>query len=131
MAKIMVVDDAVFMRQMIIRVLVAEGHEICCEAANAKEAVEKYRQFKPDVVTMDIVMPMMEELDGIGAVREILKIDPNAKVLICSVMAQQSLVVEAMRAGAKDFVIKPVQPARLISAVRNALASGQNKQEAA
>ncbi len=121
MARIMVVDDAVFMRQMIIRVLVAEGHEICVEASNAKEAVEKYKKVKPDLVTMDIVMTMMEELDGIGAVREIVKFDPNAKILICSVMSQQSLVVEAIQAGAKDFVTKPVQPARLIEAVRNAL----------
>lgn len=121
MARIMVVDDAVFMRQMIIKVLVAEGHEICVEASSAKEAVEKYQKVKPDLVTMDIVMPRMEELDGIGAVREIVKFDPNAKILICSVMAQQSLVVDAIRAGAKDFVTKPVQPARLIEAVRNAL----------
>lgn len=121
MAKIMIVDDAVFMRQMIAKFLIAEGFEICGEAASAKEAVEKYKHLKPDLVTMDIVMPMMEELDGIGAVREIVKIDPNAKILICSVMGQQSLVVEAIRAGAKDFVTKPVQPARLIEAVKNAL----------
>jgi two-component system chemotaxis response regulator CheY len=121
MAKIMIVDDAVFMRQMLAKILVAEGFEICVEASNAQEAVEKYKRFKPDLVTMDIVMPMMEELDGIGAVREIIKFDPNAKVLIVSVMAQQSLVVEAMAAGAKDFVIKPVQPKRLIEAVKNIL----------
>lgn len=121
MAKIMIVDDAVFMRQMIGRVLIAEGHEICAEAANAKDAVEKYKKVRPDLVTMDIVMPQMEELDGIGAVREIVEFDPHAKILICSVMAQQSLVVEAIRAGAKDFVIKPVQPTRLIEAVRNIL----------
>ena len=121
MAKIMIVDDAIFMRQMIAKFLIAEGFEICAEASSATEAVEKYKQMKPDLVTMDIVMPMMEELDGIGAVREIIKIDPQAKVLICSVMGQQSLVVEAIRAGAKDFVTKPVQPARLIEAVKNAL----------
>ena len=117
----MIVDDAAFMRQMLARILVAEGFEICVEASNAQEAVEKYRRFKPDLVTMDIIMPMMEELDGIGAVREIIKFDPNAKILIVSVMAQRSLVVEAMRAGAKDFVIKPVQPKRLIDAVKNIL----------
>ena len=121
MARIMIVDDAVFMRQMIAKILVAEGHEICAEASSAKEAVEKYKNVKPDLVTMDIVMPMMEELDGIGAVREIVKLDPHAKVLVCSVMGQQSLVVEAIRAGAKDFVTKPVQPARLIEAVKNTL----------
>ena len=120
----MIVDDAIFMRQMLAKILVAEGYEICTEAGSAKEAVEKYSQYKPDIVTMDIVMPMMEELDGIGAVREIVKIDPEARVLICSVMGQQSLVVEAIRAGAKDFVTKPVQPARLIEAVRNILIKG-------
>jgi len=121
MKKIMIVDDAVFMRQMLGRILIAEGYEICTEASTAKEAIEKYRVFRPDVVTMDIVMPMMEELDGIGAVREIIKIDPDAKVLICSVMGQQSLVVEAIRAGAKDFVTKPVQPTRLLEAIKNIL----------
>jgi two-component system chemotaxis response regulator CheY len=123
MAKIMVVDDALFMRQMLIKILVGEGHEICVEASNAKDAVEKYKQFKPDLVTMDIVMPMMEELDGIGAVREIIKIDPKAKILIVSAMGQQSLVVEAIRAGAKDFVNKPVQSTRLVEVIKNILSS--------
>ncbi len=123
----MIVDDAVFMRQMIAKILVAEGHEICGEASSAKEAVEKYKQLRPELVTMDIVMPMMEELDGIGAVREIVKLDSNAKILVCSVMGQQSLVVEAIRAGAKDFVTKPVQPARLIEAIRNALKAPEKK----
>ncbi len=127
MPRIMIVDDAVFMRQMIAKILIAEGHEICAEASSAKEAVEKYKQIKPDLVTMDIVMPMMEELDGIGAVREIVKFDPNAKILVCSVMGQQSLVVEAIRAGAKDFVTKPVQPSRLIEAIKSALKAPEKK----
>jgi len=117
----MIVDDALFMRQMISKILISEGYEVCSEASCATEAVEKYKKFKPDLVTMDIVMPMMEELDGIGAVREIVKLDPQARILICSVMGQQSLVVEAIRAGARDFVTKPVQPERLIVAVRNIL----------
>lgn len=121
MKRIMIVDDASFMRQMLGKILIAEGFEICAEATDAKEAVEKYRKFRPDLVTMDIVMPMMEELDGIGAVREIIKFDPDAKIVICSVMAQQSLVVEAIQAGAKDFVVKPVKPGRLIEAVKNIL----------
>ncbi len=121
MKKIMVVDDAVFMRNMLAKILVAEGYEVCAEASCAMEAVEKYKQFKPDLVTMDIVMPMMEELDGIGAVREIVKFDSEAKIIICSVMGQQSLVVDAIRAGAKDFLTKPVQPARLLETVRNIL----------
>ncbi len=117
----MIVDDAVFMRQMLAKILVTEGYEICAEASCATEAVEKYKHAKPDLVTMDIVMPMMEELDGIGAVREIIRFDPQAQIIICSVMGQQSLVVEAIRAGAKDFVTKPVQPVRLLEAVRNIL----------
>jgi two-component system, chemotaxis family, chemotaxis protein CheY len=126
MKKIMIVDDAIFMRQMLAKILIAEGFEICAEASCATEAVEKYKTIKPDLVTMDIVMPMMEELDGIGAVREIIKIDPEARIIICSVMGQQSLVVEAIRAGAKDFVTKPVQPIRLLEAVKNILKLNQN-----
>ncbi len=126
MKKIMIVDDAIFMRMMLTKILVAEGYEICAEASCATEAVEKYKEIKPDLVTMDIVMPMMEELDGIGAVREIVKIDPEARIIVCSVMGQQSLVVEAIRAGAKDFVTKPVQPLRLLEAVKNILKTNQN-----
>ena len=122
----MIVDDAIFMRQMLMKILIAEGFEICGEASCATEAVEKYKAVKPDLVTMDIVMPMMEELDGIGAVREIIKLDPEARIIICSVMGQQSLVVEAIRAGAKDFVTKPVQPVRLLEAVKNILKLNQN-----
>jgi len=125
MKRIMIVDDAIFMRQMLMKMLIAEGFEICGEASCATEAVEKYKAVKPDLVTMDIVMPMMEELDGIGAVREIIKLDPEARIIICSVMGQQSLVVEAIRAGAKDFVTKPVQPVRLLEAVKNILKLNQ------
>ena len=125
MKRIMIVDDAIFMRQMLVKILIAEGYEICAEASCATEAVDKYKQAKPDLVTMDIVMPMMEELDGIGAVKEIIRFDPLAQIIICSVMGQQSLVVEAIRAGAKDFVTKPVQPARLLEAVRGILKSEQ------
>ena len=82
------------------------------------EAVKKYAELHPDLVTMDIVMP---EMDGIEAVRNIIKIDPGAKVLMCSAMGQQPLVVEALEAGAKDFIIKPFQPAKVVEAVRKAL----------
>jgi two-component system, chemotaxis family, chemotaxis protein CheY len=123
MKRVMIVDDALFMRQMISKILLSEGYEVCAEASCAKEAVEKYKKFKPDLVTMDIVMPLMEEMDGIGAVREIVKCDAHARILICSVMGQQSLVVEAIRAGAKDFVMKPIQPERLVNAVRSLLNS--------
>lgn len=121
MAKIMIVDDALFMRQMLAKILIAEGHEICVEATNAKEAVEKYKIHKPDLVTMDIVMPMMEELDGIGAVNEIIQFDPHAKILIISAMSQQPIVVEAIRLGARDFLSKPVNPQRLKEVVKNIL----------
>jgi two-component system, chemotaxis family, chemotaxis protein CheY len=121
MARIMIVDDAPFMRQMILRILEAQGYEICAQAASAIEAVERYKQFKPDLVTMDIVMPMMEELDGIGAIRRILTIDPAARILICSAIGQLELVTEAVRAGAADFITKPIQPQRLIEAVQDIL----------
>ena len=121
MARVMIVDDALFMRQLLIKIFTDEGYEVCAEAGTAWDAVEKYKKFKPDLVTMDIVMPRMEELDGIGAVKEIVKFDPDARVIIVSVMGEQSLVVEAIRAGAKDFVVKPVRPARLLEVVRGLL----------
>lgn len=123
MAKIMIVDDALFMRQVLGTIFMAEGHQVIAEASNAKDAVEKYKTFKPDLVTMDIVMPMMEELDGIGAVKEIVKYDPKAKILVISAMSQQSIIVEAIRLGAKDFLNKPVNPDRLKDTVRNILAA--------
>lgn len=120
-AKILVVDDAVFMRRMIGDILKKEGYEICGEAENGREAVDKYQQMKPDLVTMDIVMPKIDDIDGIGAVKEIMKIDPKSKVLMVSAMGQHALVVEAIQAGAKDFVTKPFQPSRVIEAVRRVL----------
>ena len=121
MAKILIVDDAIFMRQMLTKILQAEGLEICGEASNAKEAIAKYKLLKPDLVTMDIVMPMMDELDGIGALREIMNFDARANVLIVSVMGQENLVKKAMEYGAKDFIFKPFKSERIIKAVRNAL----------
>ena len=121
MAKVLVVDDALFMRRMLSDILKKEGIEICGEAENGKDAIEKYGQLKPDLVTMDIVMPKIEEIDGIGAVKEIVKNDPQAKIIMVSAMGQHSLVVEAIQAGAKDFVTKPFQPSRVIEAVKRAL----------
>lgn len=121
MARVLVVDDALFMRRMLSDILKKEGIEICGEAENGKEAIEKYQQLKPDLVTMDIVMPKIEEIDGIGAVKEIMKTDPQAKIIMVSAMGQHSLVVEAIQAGAKDFVTKPFQPSRVIEAVKRAL----------
>jgi two-component system chemotaxis response regulator CheY len=121
MAKVLVVDDALFMRKMLIDILKKEGFEVCGEAENGKDAIEQYRQLKPDLVTMDIVMPKMDEIDGIGAVREIMKIDPQAKIIMVSAMGQHVLVVEAIQAGAKDFITKPFQPSRVTEALKRLL----------
>ncbi len=115
---VLIVDDALFMRMMIKDILSKDGFEIVGEAENGVEAVKKYAELHPDLVTMDIVMP---EMDGIEAVRNIIKIDPAARVRMCSAMGQQPLVVEALEAGAKDFIIKPFQPAKVVEAVRKAL----------
>lgn len=116
---VLIVDDAIFMRTMIADILKQAGFEVVGEAATGAEAVEKYRELKPDLVTMDIVMP---DMGGIDAVREIIKEDPNARILMCSAMGQQGLVVEAIQAGARDFVVKPFQPSRVVEAVQRLLA---------
>ena len=115
---VLIVDDALFMRMMIKDILSKDGLDVIGEAENGVEAVKKYAELRPDLVTMDIVMP---EMDGIEAVRNIMKLDPAARVLMCSAMGQQPLVVEALEAGAKDFIIKPFQPAKVVGAVRKAL----------
>jgi len=122
MAKVLVVDDALFMRKMLIDILKKEGFEVCGEAENGKDAIEQYKQLKPDLVTMDIVMPKMDEVDGIAAVREIMKTDPQAKIIMVSAMGQHVLVVEAIQAGAKDFITKPFQPSRITEALKRLLA---------
>ena len=118
MKKVMIVDDTKFMRNILKNILKKKDLEIVGEAGNGREAVEKYNELKPDIVTMDIIMP---EMDGIQATREILKMHPDAKILICSAMGQQALVIEAIQAGAKDFVIKPFQPARVLEAIDRTL----------
>ncbi len=115
---VLVCDDAIFMRTMISDILAQAGYEVVGEAETGTQAVERFRDLNPDLVTMDIVMP---DMGGIDAVREIIKIAPNAKVLMCSAMGQQALVVEAIQAGAKDFVVKPFQPSRVLEAVQRVL----------
>lgn len=115
---VLVCDDAIFMRTMINDILSQAGFEVVGEAETGLQAVEKYQQLKPDLVTMDIVMP---DMGGIDAVREIIKVDPEARILMCSAMGQQALVVEAIQAGAKDFVVKPFQPSRVLEAVQRVL----------
>jgi two-component system chemotaxis response regulator CheY len=115
---VLVCDDAIFMRTMIADILAQAGFEVVGEAESGVQAIEKYRQLKPDLVTMDIVMP---DMGGIEAVREICREDPDAKVLMCSAMGQQALVVEAIQAGAKDFIVKPFQPSRVLEAVQRVI----------
>lgn len=116
--KVLVVDDAAFMRMMVKDILSKNGYEVVGEAENGLKAVEKWQELKPDLTTMDITMP---EMDGITAVKEIKKIDPSAKVIMCSAMGQQAMVVEAIQAGARDFIVKPFQPDRVLEAVRKAV----------
>lgn len=112
---VLICDDAIFMRTMIGDILRQAGFEVVGEAETGLEAVDKYRELKPDLVTMDIVMP---DMGGIDAVREIVGEDPSARILMCSAMGQQALVIEAIQAGAKDFVVKPFQPSRVLEAVQ-------------
>ena len=115
---VLVCDDAIFMRTMISDILSQAGYEVVGEAETGTQAVERFKELNPDLVTMDIVMP---DMGGIDAVREIVKIAPGAKILMCSAMGQQALVIEAIQAGAKDFVVKPFQPSRVLEAVQRVL----------
>lgn len=115
---ILIVDDAAFMRMMLREILTKNGYEIVGEAEDGMSAIDKYQDLNPDLVTMDITMPNM---DGITAVREIKKLDVKAKIVMCSAMGQQTMVIDAIQAGAHDFIVKPFQPARVIEAVQKAL----------
>ena len=115
---VLVCDDAIFMRTMISDILSQAGYEIIGEAETGVQAVEKYKQLKPDLVTMDIIMP---DIGGIDAVRVILRDHPDANIVMCSAMGQQNLVIEAIQAGARDFVVKPFQPSRVLEAVQRVL----------
>lgn len=117
--RVLIVDDAAFMRMMLRDILSKNGFEIVGEAENGKIAVQMYGELKPDVVTMDITMP---EMDGIAAVKEIKSTYPEAKVVMVSAMGQQAMVIEAIRSGAADFIVKPFQPDRVLEALGKALA---------
>jgi two-component system chemotaxis response regulator CheY len=119
MARILVVDDAAFMRRMVIDVLQNGGHEIVGEAGNGNEALARFQELKPDVTTLDITMP---EKDGLTALREIIAYDPSAKVVMCSALSQESKVLEAVKAGAKDFIAKPFQAQRVLTAIEKVAA---------
>jgi two-component system, chemotaxis family, chemotaxis protein CheY len=117
-ARVLVVDDAAFMRKMVSDALTKGGHEVVGEAGNGVEAVSQYQALKPEVTTLDITMP---EKDGLTALKEIIAFDPAARVIMCSALGQESKVLESIKAGARDFVVKPFQADRVIEAVGKAL----------
>jgi two-component system chemotaxis response regulator CheY len=112
--RVLIVDDAIFMRKMISDILVENGMEIAGEADTGAKAIEKFAELRPDLVTMDIIMP---EMNGIDAVRKIMESDSQAKIVMCSALGQQALVQEAIAAGATDFLIKPFNAARVVEVI--------------
>lgn len=118
MARILIVDDAKFMRMTLSNILTKANHEVVGEAENGREAVEKYHELQPDLVTLDITMP---EMSGLEAMKAIKKDFPQAKVIMCSAMGQQKMVVESIEAGAKDFIVKPFDEGRVLEAINRVL----------
>jgi two-component system chemotaxis response regulator CheY len=118
-ARILVVDDAAFMRKMVSDALTKGGHEVVGEAGNGNEAVARFQELKPELTTLDITMP---EKDGLAALKEIIELDPGARVIMCSALGQESKVLESIKLGARDFVVKPFQPERVLEAVGKAQA---------
>ncbi|MFA9558074.1 response regulator [Evansella sp. AB-rgal1] len=116
--KVLIVDDAAFMRMMIKDILTKNKFEVVAEASDGLQAINLYKEHSPDLVTMDITMP---EMDGITSLKEIKKMDPNAKVIMCSAMGQQAMVIDAIQAGAKDFIVKPFQADRVLEAINKTL----------
>src|ERR1700761_5813601 len=119
MARVLVVDDAAFMRKVVSDALASGGHDVIGEAGNGVEAIDRFRELKPELTMLDITMP---EKTGLEALAEIMAIDPGARGLVCSALGQESKVIESIKLGAKDFVVKPFQPERLLEAVGKALA---------
>lgn len=116
--RVLIVDDAAFMRMMIKDILSKNGYEIAGDAENGAIAISKYKDLMPDLVIMDITMP---EVDGVTAVREIKKLNNDAKIIMCSAMGQQAMVIESIQAGARDFIVKPFQADRVIEAVKKVI----------
>ena len=115
---VLIVDDAVFMRRTIKGILISNNIEVSGEASSGREAIEKYKELDPDLVTMDITMPGM---GGVEAVKEIMEYDPNARIIMCSAMGQESMVIDAIKAGAKTFIVKPFDKQRFIKEVKSML----------
>ena len=118
MAKVLVVDDAKFLRVMLRSILESDAYEVVGEAENGKEAIELYQKHKPDIVTMDLTMPVM---NGIEAIKELKKIDEHVNVVVCSAVGQKHVVVEAIEAGAKDFIVKPFNESKVLETVNRVL----------
>ncbi len=117
-ARILIADDLSFMRMIQKEILTERGYIVVGEAGNGMEAVERYAELKPDLVVLDITMPHM---NGLEAMQKILKLDRNARIIICSTMGQQNLILDAISAGVKDFIVKPFKPERILSAIEKAL----------
>ena len=118
MARVLVADDASFMRQMIREIVEAEGHEVVGEASDGVEVVERFKELHPDLVMMDIVMP---KRSGMDAVRGIIALDPGATIVMCSALGQETLVTEALQAGARDFIVKPFKPDAVVATLGKVL----------
>jgi two-component system chemotaxis response regulator CheY len=117
MLKVLIVDDSLFMRKLLTDILTTAGHTVVGEAENAHAAVMLYPKLNPDLVTLDIVMPVIENITALHAVEKIMAFDKTAKILMVTTMGQQEMITEFIQAGAKDFLLKPFQPAHVIAAI--------------
>jgi two-component system chemotaxis response regulator CheY len=122
-ATILIADDLSFMRMIQKEILAERGYDVVGEAADGLQAVEQYKSLKPDLVILDITMPNM---NGLQAMRKILAFDAKARIIMCSALGQQNLIVDAIRAGVKDFIVKPFKPERILSAIQKALGAQKN-----
>ncbi len=123
MANILIVDDSKFMRKMLADILTEDGHQIVAEAENAMEAQELYMKLKPDLATLDIIMPEVEGIDAISALKGMIKANPLARVVMVSAMGQETVVEDCIQAGARDFIVKPFQPSNVAGVVKAVLKS--------
>lgn len=121
MARVLVVDDAMFMRATVKKLLSEAGFEVAGEAENGQVAVDRYKELKPDVVMMDITMP---EMDGLSALKEIMKLDPGAKVVMCTALGQERSVMEAMETGAKEYIVKPFKADKVVAVLKKVSQEG-------
>jgi len=118
--KVLITDDTAFMRMTLRNILEKNGYQVVGEAEDGQDAVDKYRELRPELVTMDITMPRM---DGITAIKKIMEFDPQAKIVVCSAMGQKALVIDALNAGARDFIVKPFQAERIVNALQKVAGS--------